>query len=246
MAGPTVALVTGANKGIGKQIAIQLAEAGLCVFLGSRDRGRGEASVAELRQRGLDARLLVLDVTRLDTIEEAARTLESEVDHLDVLVNNAGISTGFESPAQVSLEQLRETFETNVFGVVATTNAFLPLLRRSTSARIVNISSGLGSISRLADSVLTGAGRNAAAYQASKAALNSVSVAYAKELREAGFMVNVVNPGLRATDLGNLPAPIPGAGDPAEGARVAVELALAPDNGPTAQFLNDDGSAIAW
>lgn len=246
MSTPSVAVVTGANTGIGKHIAAQLAEAGLRVYVGSRNAARGQAAVDELVARGLDARLLVLDVTAPETIEAAAALVEAESGHLDVLVNNAGISTGFEPPSQVTLEQLRETFETNVFGVVATTNAFLPLLRRSAGPRIVNVSSGLGSTTRLAQSVESGTGMNAVAYQASKAALNMISVSYAKELRAAGFKVNVMNPGLRATGLGGLSTPIPGAGDPAEGAAVATELALIGDDGPTAEFRNDDGTTIPW
>jgi NAD(P)-dependent dehydrogenase (short-subunit alcohol dehydrogenase family) len=240
-----IALITGANQGIGRYAAEQLAEAGLRVYLGARDATRGQATVDELRARDLDAHLIVLDVTDAATIDAARRTIEDTDGHLDVLVNNAGISTGFEGPTEVDLGAFRTTLETNLLGVVATTNAMLPLLRKSAGARIVNVSSGLGSIGRLQGQIVSGEGFTAIAYLTSKAALNALTVAYAKELYGSGFKVNVVNPGYRATNLGG-GAPMPGAGDPADGARIVTAMALLDDDGPTGTFVNDDGSPIPW
>ena len=126
-----IALVTGANKGIGKHIARQLAQAGLLVFVGSRDRARGQVAVGELAAEGLSVRLLPLDVTDPVSVMEAAEQLDQDPGHLDVLVNNAGITSGLEPASQVSVDDMRRTYDTNVFGVVAVTNALLPLLRRS-------------------------------------------------------------------------------------------------------------------
>ena len=245
MSSTKVAVVTGANQGIGRHIATQLAELGYTVYLGARDELRGRETAAELMARGLDVRPVHLDVTAPATIAAAATTVAAEQDHLDALVNNAGISTGFQPPSAVGLEQLRATFETNVFGVVSVTNAFLDLLRASGAPRIVNVSSGLGSISQMASQIPSGAGLNAVAYQASKAALNMVTVSYAKELASAGVKVNAINPGYRATNLGG-GAPMPGAGDPAEGAVVAVQLATCGEDGPTGAFVSDNGAQLPW
>jgi NAD(P)-dependent dehydrogenase (short-subunit alcohol dehydrogenase family) len=146
-----IAVVTGANKGIGKHIARQLAQAGLLVFVGSRDRARGHAAVDELAEEGLSVRLLPLDVTDPVSVMKAAERLDHDRGHLDVLVNNAGITSGLEPASQVSVDDMRRTYETNVFGVITVTNALLPLLRKSPAARIVNVSSGLGSLSIMSD-----------------------------------------------------------------------------------------------
>ena len=165
------ALVTGANKGIGKHIARLLAAESLTVYVGSRDRGLGQRAVEEI---GEGARLLVLDVTDPDGIARAA----AQVDRLDVLVNNAGISPTLAPPADTSVEEFRRTYETNVFGVVAVTNAFLPALRRSPHPRIVNISSGTASLTWSTNpkpQFPPGSGA-AAAYRSAKAALNALTV----------------------------------------------------------------------
>jgi NAD(P)-dependent dehydrogenase (short-subunit alcohol dehydrogenase family) len=228
-----VALVTGANKGIGKEIARQLADAGLIVYVGSRDAARGERAVAEM---GGDTRLLVVDVTDDASIADAAR----QTGTLDILVNNAGISGDDKSPDQEDAGTFRRIYQTNVFGVVAVTNAFVPALRRSAHPRIVNISSSTGS--------LTLAGGRAAggfaAYRSSKAALNALTIFYAHTLAADGFKVNALAPGLRRTGL-NAVAAARG-GDPAEAAAGAVYLALLPDDGPTGQFLSWDGTHVPW
>ncbi|MFE2425818.1 SDR family oxidoreductase [Streptomyces sp. NPDC059373] len=235
----STALVTGANKGIGKEIARQLAVAGLTVHVGSRDAGRGEQAVKEI---GGDARLLVLDVTDGASIADAARRIGS----LDILVNNAGIMVDGSSPPEADVDSFRRTYETNVFGVLAVTNAFLPALRRSAGPRIVNVSSGTGSLTWSADpehqfAVSAGSG---AAYRSSKSALNAVTLFYAQALAAEGFKVNALAPGLRATDLNARAAGSDG--DPAEGAAGAVRLALLPDDGPTGQFFSWDGTTVPW
>jgi len=224
----STALVTGANKGIGKQIARQLVAAGLSVYVGSRDAERGQRTVDEI---GPGARLLVLDVTDATSIAEAA----SHVDDLDILVNNAGISGEFDPGAPVDVDSMRRIYETNVFGVVAVTNAFLPTLRRSAHPRIVNISSGTGSLTWSA-----GPDRQFPP----KTALNALTAFYADDLAGAGFKVNALAPGLRATDLNARAAASDG--DPAEAAIGAVRLALLPDDGPNGRFISWDGSDVPW
>ncbi len=238
-----VALVTGANKGIGRHIAHQLAQAGVTVYLGSRDHERGARTVAELAEAGVTVRAVALEVTDQSSIEAAVAQIDAEAGRLDSLVNNAGMTSGRDSASEVILDDLRRTYETNVLGVVAVTNAFLPLLRRSGSPRIVNISSGMG-LAKFAREGMFGP-RNLAAYQSSKAALNMLTVLYATELAAEGFLVNAVSPGYRATDLngGNT---MPGAGDAAGGAVVAVHAALFGADGPNGVFLSDTGQTYDW
>lgn len=232
------ALVTGANKGIGKQIARQLADAGLTVYVGSRDRQRGQRAVEEI---GAGARLLVLDVSDSRSVTDAA----GQVDTLDVLVNNAGVSVDLGGVTDTGVESFRRTYETNVFGVVAVTNAFLPALRRSARPRIVNISSGTGSLGWSTGPQPRFGGTGAlAAYRSSKTALNALTVFYAQALAVDGFKVNALAPGLRRTDLN--PRAAASDGDPAEAAAGAVRLALLPDDGLTGAFLSWDGTPVPW
>jgi NAD(P)-dependent dehydrogenase (short-subunit alcohol dehydrogenase family) len=231
----SAALVTGANKGIGKEIARQLAAAGLTVYVGSRDAGRGQSAADEI---GGDARLLVIDVTDEASIAVAA----SQVGSLDILVNNAGISGDGRQAGEADADSFRRVYETNVFGVVAVTNAFLPALRRSPKPRIVNVSSGTASLTWATGSQFPHQG-TMAAYRSSKTALNAVTVFYAHALGD-GFKVNALAPGLRRTDLN--PVAAASEGDPAEGAAGAVRLALLPDDGPTGEFLSWDGSPVPW
>jgi NAD(P)-dependent dehydrogenase (short-subunit alcohol dehydrogenase family) len=231
-----IALVTGANKGIGQQIARQLADAGLTVYVGSRDAVRGQRAVEEI---GGDARLLVLDVTDAASIADAAR----RIDVLDILVNNAGISGDDKTPDREDMAAFRRIYETNVFGVAAVTNAFLPALRRSAHPRIVNISSGTGSLTWATGPEFPHRG-GYAAYRSSKTAQNALTVLYAHALAEDGIKVNALAPGLRRTDL-NVTASASG-GDPAEAAAGAVWLALLPDDGPSGEFLSWDGTPVPW
>jgi len=232
----SIALVTGANKGIGKEIARQLAGAGLTVYVGSRDAARGERAVGEI---GGDARLLVVDVADAASIADAA----SQVGTLDILVNNAGISGEDKRADREDVEVFRRIYETNVFGVVAVTNAFLPALRRSAHPRIVNVSSGTGSLAWATGPQFPHRG-SYAAYRSSKTALNALTVYYAHALAGSGIKVNALAPGLRRTDLNARTAA--GGGDPAEAAAAAVRLALLPDDGPTGEFYSWDGTPVPW
>jgi NAD(P)-dependent dehydrogenase (short-subunit alcohol dehydrogenase family) len=232
----SAALVTGANKGIGKEIARQLAAAGHTVWVGSRDATRGERAVEEI---GGEARLLVLDVTDATCIAEAER----QVGTLDILINNAGISGDGETADRVDVGTFRRIYETNVLGVVAVTNAFLPALRRSAHPRIVNISSGTGSLAWATGPQFPHRGTYAA-YRSSKAALNALTIYYAHALADDGFKVNAFAPGLRRTDLNATAAA--GGGDPAEAAAGAVRLALLPDDGPSGEFFSWDGMPVPW
>jgi NAD(P)-dependent dehydrogenase (short-subunit alcohol dehydrogenase family) len=231
----SAALVTGANKGIGREIARQLAEAGLTVYVGSRDAARGKSAVDEI---GGAARLLVIDVTDPASIAAAA----SQVGSLDILVNNAGISGDGKKAGEADADAFRRVYETNVFGVVAVTDAFLPALRRSPKPRIVNVSSGTGSLTWATGPQFPHQG-TMAAYRSSKTALNAVTVFYAHALG-AGFKVNALAPGLRRTDLN--PVAAASEGDPAEAAAGAVRLALLPDDGPTGEFISWDGTPVPW
>lgn len=235
----STAVVTGANKGIGKEIARLLVDAGITVYVGSRDPGRGQQTVDEL---GGGARLLVLDVTDQQSIAAAAE----QVEKVDILVNNAGISFDSSAPPELELDSFRRTYETNLFGVLAVTNAFLPQLRRSLRPRIVNISSGTGSLDWStgpeARFPVTGIG---AAYRSSKTALNALTLFYAQALAGEGFKVNAMAPGRRKTDL-NARAAATVDGDPAVAAAGAVQLALLPVDGPTGTFVSWDGSPMPW
>jgi NAD(P)-dependent dehydrogenase (short-subunit alcohol dehydrogenase family) len=231
-----VALVTGANKGIGKQIAAHLAAAGVTVYVGSRDAARGARAVAEI---GGDARLAVLDVSDAASIAAAA----GQVAALDILVNNAGISGDGKTADAEDLATFRRIYETNVFGVAAVTNAFLPALRRSAHPRVVNISSGTGSLTWATGPQFPHSG-SYAAYRSSKAAMNALTVFYAHALAGDGIKVNALAPGLRRTDL-NATAAASG-GDPAEAAAGAVRLALLPDDGPSGEFFSWDGTPVPW
>jgi NAD(P)-dependent dehydrogenase (short-subunit alcohol dehydrogenase family) len=232
----SIALVTGANKGIGKEIARQLAGAGLTVYVGSRDAARGERAVEEI---GGDARPLILDVTEAASIADAAR----HVDTLDILVNNAGISGDGDTPDREDVDTFRRIYETNVFGAVAVTNAFLPALRQSAHPRIVNISSGTGSLTWTTGPQFPHRGTYAA-YRSSKTALNALTAFYAHTLADDGIKVNALAPGLRRTDLNATAATSDG--DPAEAAAGAVRLALLPDDGPSGEFFSWDGTPVPW
>jgi NAD(P)-dependent dehydrogenase (short-subunit alcohol dehydrogenase family) len=232
----SVALVTGANKGIGKEIARQLAAAGLAVYVGSRDAARGARTVEQI---GSDARLLVLDVTDTASIADAARQVHS----LDILVNNAGISGDGKTADHEDLDTFRRIYETTVFGVVAVTNAFLPALQRSAHPRIVNISSGTGSLAWATGPQFPHRGTHAA-YRSSKTALNALTVYYAHALADDGIKVNALAPGLRRTDLNATAATSDG--DPAEAAAGAVRLALLPDDGPSGEFFSWNGTPVPW
>lgn len=236
----STALVTGASSGIGREIARQLAAAGLTVYVGSRTVERGQRAVAGIAG---DARLLVLDVTDAASVADAS----AQVADLDVLVNNAGIMVDGRAAPEADVESFRRTYDTNVFGVVEVTNAFLAALRRSAHPRIVNVSSGTGSLAWSTEpnpQFAYETGGSGAAYRSSKAALNALTVFYAQALASQGFKVNALAPGLRATNLNARAAASDG--DPAEAAAAAVRLALLPDDGPNGNLFSWDGSIAPW
>ncbi len=245
-----VALVTGANKGIGLQIAKDLADRGFTVLVGSRNFGHGEAAAKSV---GGDARALQIDVTDQASIAAAAARIRNEFGRLDVLVNNAGISH-VDKPgwtleeamksgraSVVSLDEVRAVFETNVFGVIAVTQAMLPLLREALAARIVNVSSRLGSLSLNADPNYPGRAMFGPSYSASKTALNAITLAFAIELESTPIKVNAACPGFTATDLNNFQ----GTRTVQQAAREPVRLALLDANGPTGAFSSEDGP-LPW
>ncbi|GAA1843480.1 SDR family oxidoreductase [Pseudonocardia ailaonensis] len=236
MSEQTVALVTGANKGIGFEIAAGLGALGWRVGVGARDDGRREAAVEKLRANGVDAFGVPLDVTDQASVDAAA----AQLDRLDVLVNNAAITGGApQEPTLVDPETVRTVVDTNVLGVIRVTNAMLPLLRRSAHPRIVAMSSSVGSLARQ-----TGGGEVgpiSAAYSPSKTFLNAVMIQYVKELGDTDIRINMGCPGYVATDLNGHR----GLRTPEEGAAIAIRLATLPDDGPTGAFFDDAGE-VPW
>ena len=237
-----IALVTGANKGIGLEIAKELGKLGMVVLVGARDEERGQEAVRQLTGMDLEAVFVQLEVTDEESVKQAAAQIDRTYGRLDVLVNNAGI-TGTEggAPSEISVESMRAVYETNVFGVVAVTNALMPLLRKSPAARIVNVSSGLGSITHSSDPNSELAQYNFMSYQSSKSALNAITVAYAKEFRTTGIKVNAADPGYTATDLNQHR----GHRTTEQAAVVIVRLATLPEDGPSGTFQDENGE-LPW
>jgi NAD(P)-dependent dehydrogenase (short-subunit alcohol dehydrogenase family) len=234
-----IALVTGANKGIGFEVARCLGQAGFISLIAARDPGLGQAATASLKAEGLDARYLEMDVVRPATIQAAAAVIAAEFDRLDVLVNNAGINHPADGPPSTAdLDAVRRVMETNFFGTLAVTRAMLPLLRKSAAARIVNVSSGLGSLQWNADPNWEFAPVKLLGYNASKAAMNMLTIQLAYELRGTTIKVNASNPGYTATDLNGHR----GHQTVAQGAAETVRLALLPADGPTGGFFETSGS----
>jgi len=235
-----VVLVTGANKGIGFEVSRQLGRAGFTVLLGARDTTRGEEAAKKLRGEGLDVRFVKADLNQaVESGTALVRQIGEEFGHLDVLVNNAGIADREDGPASsVGIETLRRTFETNFFGTVAFTQPLLPLLRAAERARIVNVSSGLGSIAINNDPNTPFYHVKILGYNASKVALNMFTVDLAYDLRDTKIKVNSVSPGFVATDMNNHT----GTDTVEEGAIAIVRLAQLPDDGPTGNFIHKDGT----
>src|SRR6202051_4459937 len=246
-----VALVTGANQGIGLQIAKDLVAHGFTVLVGSRNFERGEAAAKEV---GPDARALQLDVTDQASIAAAAERIRKELGRRDVLVNNAAISNTIKQPGQsveeyakttrpsnVSLDEMRAVWDTNVFGVLAVYQAMLPLLRETPGARIVNVSSGVGSLTTNSDPAFPYRAIFGPVYPSSKTALTALTVAMAIELEPEGIKVNAVSPGFTKPNLNGYA----GTEIVEEGARKAVRVALLGADGPTGTFTNTAGP-IPW
>lgn len=244
-------LVTGANKGIGREIARQLGALDHSVWLGCRDEGRGKQAEAELRAEGIDAHFVQLDVNDEASVRAAVAHVEAASPQLDVLVNNVGVGGDYASPPSTeSLDDLRAVFETNFFGTVRVTQAFLPLIRKSEygSGRIVMMSSGLGSITLTADMKAPTWGMAALGYSASKNAVNMFTVKLAKELLAEGIKVNAGCPGATDTEMTDIK--FPGLRTVEQAARIAVRLATLSPMGPTGGFYHDgEGAGIepyAW
>jgi NAD(P)-dependent dehydrogenase (short-subunit alcohol dehydrogenase family) len=239
-----VALITGANKGIGYEIARQLGQQSITVIVGARDEAKGAKAVEKLRAEGADAYAVKLDVTDAETIAATKTFVEEKFGRLDILVNNAGIigGSGWDTlPSEVPLNTVRKVFETNFFGVIAVTQAFVPLLKHGAAGRIVNVSSGLGSLTQLSDAGFPFFGINFLDYNSSKTALNAVTVSFAKEFRDTPIKVNSADPGYTATDMnGNA-----GTNTVAEGADTIVWLATLSEGGPTGGYLSSR-EPIPW
>ena len=234
----TTTLITGANKGLGFETARRLIEAGHTVYAGSRDAERGRLAASQL-----GARMVQLDVTDNSSVAAAAKAIEAD-GGLDVLVNNAGIEArkpdgGVSGAAEVTGEMMREVFETNVFGVVRVTHAFLPLLLRSAAPVIVNVSSGLGSMARMTTPGSPASAYPGVAYPASKAAVNMITLRYAKAL--PGIRINAVEPGFTATDLNMFQ----GTQTIEQGAEIIVRMAQVGPDGPTGGYFDASGP-LAW
>ena len=228
-----IAIVTGANRGIGLEVMRQLAHKGITVILGSRDLQKGERAAAQLSDAGLQVLPRQLDVTDPESMTRLAAQVEQEYGQLDILVNNAGILYDtWQQPSTVNFDTVQEAIDTNTLGPWRMCKAFVPLLRRSQHGRIVNVSSGAGSIVSMDNST--------PAYSVSKAALNAFTRSLAAELRSAGILVNAVCPGWVATDMGGA------GGRPVEdGAASVVWAAMLPDDGPTGGFFRD-GEPVSW
>ena len=233
-----VALITGANKGIGLEIARQLGQKGIIVVLGSRDQAKGREASEKLKEEGIDASAIKLDVNNANDIASLPGFFEKNFGRLDILINNAGINTdarGDESP-----DAFRRTYETNVIAPWFITQVLLPLLKASSAGRVVNQSSILGSITT-AQTVKELQDAGYPAYNSSKAALNMLTVLQANSLRDTRVKVNAAHPGWVKTEMGGPNAPL----ETEDGAKTAVELALLPDNGPTGGFFHM-GEALPW
>lgn len=246
-----IALVTGANQGVGLQVAKELVANGLTVLVGSRNFARGEAAAREI---GPGAIALQLDVTDRASIAAAAERIRKEFGRLDRLINNAAISNtrkgglSLEEYVQISrasnapLDEVRAVWETNVFGVLGVYQAMLPLLRESPDARIINVSSAVGSLAANADPAFPRRSSFGPVYPASKAALNAITLAMMIELESTGIKVNLVSPGFTKTNLNGYE----GTQSVAEGSREVVRVALLGPDGPSGTFTRWENSTIPW
>jgi len=231
-----IALITGANKGIGLETARQLGRKDIRVILGARNSARGAEAVRLLTAEGIDAHAITIDVTSPESISAAVLDVEKRFGSLDILVNNAGIldySTDT-NPTEVPMETWRRTFDTNFFGMIAVTQAFLPLLRKSPAGRIVNLSSILGSVSEHCDTNSPAFKYRLPAYSASKGAVNMFTAELAQELAGTPIKVNAAHPGIVKTDMGGADAPM----EIVDGAKTSVALATLPQDGPSGGFFH--------
>jgi NAD(P)-dependent dehydrogenase (short-subunit alcohol dehydrogenase family) len=238
------ALITGANKGIGLETARQLGKQGITVLAGARDSKKARAAAEELRKEGIDAHAVELDVSDPESIQAAAAQVERDFGRLDILVNNAGvmIREPRNKVSEQSLKAWRETFETNFFGLIATTQAFLPLLRKSDAGRIVNLSSILGSITfHATPGSPVYESKDVAAYNVSKSAVNAYTVQLAGELKDTNIKVNAAHPGWVKTEMGGEGATM----ELEDGAKTSVALATLGPDGPNGAFVHM-GDRLPW
>jgi NAD(P)-dependent dehydrogenase (short-subunit alcohol dehydrogenase family) len=243
-----IAFITGGNRGLGFQTALELGNAGIQVVIGSRDLAQGEQALAKLRASGVKAGILLFDITRTASHKSAYDYFKSKYNRLDILVNNAGIAAGVfpgtgpeHSAAEVPPDLLHKVFETNFFAQVALTSALLPLLKNSSAGRIVNLSSILGSLTLHADPRSPIYNAKSFAYDASKTALNAFTIHLAYELRNTKIKVNSAHPGWVKTDMGGPQATM----ELAEGAKTSAALATLPDDGPTGGYFHL-GQRLPW
>ncbi len=234
----TTALITGANRSIGLETAKQLSQKGLFVYLGSRDLAKGETIVKELNEKGYqNIKAIEIDVTNPESISAAKTTVENEQGKLDILINNAGIlGINPQTATETAVDDIKEVFETNFFGVINVTQAFLDLLKKSDRPRISNITSGLGSLTLHSDPTWKYYPVKTAAYGSSKSALNAYTIVLAYELRDLPFKVNVIDPGYTATDFNHHSGP----GSVKSAASFIVKHTLTEENAPTGQFFSND------
>jgi NAD(P)-dependent dehydrogenase (short-subunit alcohol dehydrogenase family) len=237
-----IALITGANKGLGFETARQLAKQNTKVLIGARDETRGREAAEKLQNEGFDVEFIHIDVTDEKTLEAAAKYVEETYGKLDILVNNAGIAVEYGlEPGEINLEKIRQTFDTNFFGVIAVTKAFLPLIKKSESGRIVNVSSGLGSLAQNSDPNWDFSAVKPVAYNSSKAALNMFTVILADQLKDTKIKVNSADPGYTATDLNHNSGPK----TVEQGASIIFDLATLPADGATGGYFDDQG-VVPW
>ena len=232
-------LITGANRSIGLETAKQLSKEGLFVYMGTRDLAKGEAVVKELLENGYEnLKAIEIDVTKVDTINAAKNIIENEQGKLDILINNAGIigTTPQQSASDNTVEEIQKVFDTNFFGVISVTQAFLDLLKKSDSPRISNITSGLGSSTLHSDPLWKYYPFKTASYGPSKAALNSYTIVLAYELKDLPFKVNVIDPGYTATDFNHHSGP----GTVESAASFIIKHTLTGDEAPTGKFFSND------
>ncbi|AMV61970.1 short-chain dehydrogenase/reductase SDR [Pediococcus damnosus] len=242
-------LITGADKGVGFETAKELGQKGQHILLGSRNVSRGEKAVSKLADLGVNADLVQLDVTDQESIKKAADKIKADYGHLDILINNAGMTNdAHQKPSEMPTATIREEYDVNFFGLLDTTQAMVPLLKKATSGKIINVSSNMGSLTLASDPKSRFYQVSSVGYQSSKAAVNFVTIDLSKELKEFGITVNSVNPGWTATGFGgrSLDSPkIPGMQDVEEGAARIVELASDPDNKTTGTF-SENGGTLPW
>ena len=251
MANEKIAFITGANRGIGLETARGLGKQGITVLLGSRDKAKGDEAAAKLKKEGVaNVEAVQFDVANYEDHKKIAALIDKRFGHLDILVNNAGISIdggdfsnpkGFNTTSTVSINRLRQTFDTNFFAVVALTQTLLPLIKKSPAGRIVNLSSILGSLTLNADPTSPIYSVKAFAYNASKTALNAFTVSLAAELRNTNIKVNSAHPGWVKTDMGGPGAPL----ELSEGGKTGIELATLPADGPSGGYFHL-GQTLPW